>query len=94
MAMRFDPIINWGHILIASTMVVGSIGAYGVLDKRTAVLEAARVTQEITDRRQDEQVADMKRTNREDFREINNKLEKLLMFAQTQPPQQINYRQR
>lgn len=86
--MRFDPTFNPGHILTAIALAVGGFGAYGMLDKRIAVQEANQTAQVATDRRQDETIADMKRTTREDLKEINSKLDRLLMAAQSQgfPP--------
>jgi hypothetical protein len=81
-AMRFEPTINTGHLLTLVTLVVGIFGAYGMMDKRVAVVETTQVAQVLTDRRQDEAIADMKRTTREDLKEINSKLDRLLVVAQ------------
>lgn len=83
MAMRFDPTINLGHILTFAGFMVAGFAAYGVLDKRVAVLEEGRINQAMIDRHQDEDRAEIKRSTREDLREINGKLDKIL-FAQTQ----------
>jgi hypothetical protein len=82
--MRFDPTVNLGHILTFAGFMVSGFVAYGVMDKRVTVLEEARIAQSAIDRKQDEDRADMKRTNREDFKEINGKLDKILMAAQMQ----------
>jgi hypothetical protein len=82
MAMRFDPTINLGHVLTFAGFMVTGFAAYGVVDKRVAVLEEARVSQVQIDRRQDDVTAEMKRTNREDFRDINMKLDQLLIAVQ------------
>lgn len=82
--MRFDPTINLGHVLTFAGFMVAGFGAYGVMDKRLAIVEQGFVTQAAIDRRQDEDRAEMKRSNREDFKEINAKLDRLLMAAQTQ----------
>jgi hypothetical protein len=84
MPMRFDPTVNLGHILTFAGFMVSGFVAYGVMDKRVTVLEEARIAQSAIDRKQDEDRADMKRTNREDFKEINGKLDKILMAAQMQ----------
>lgn len=82
MAMRFDPTINLGHVLTFAGFMVTGFAAYGVVDKRVAVLEEARISQVQIDRRQDDVTAEQKRTNREDFRDINSKLDRLLVEVQ------------
>lgn len=88
MRMRFDPSFNAGNVLTAISMVVAVCGSYGMLDRRLAVQEANQAAQVATDRRQDDTISDMKRTTREDLKEINSKLDRLLMAAQSQqfPP--------
>lgn len=88
MAMRFDPTINLGHVLTFCSLIVGGSAAYGMMDKRVAVLEEAKATQVTVDRRQDADLADAKRTTREDLKEISSKLDRLLLAAQYQqfPP--------
>lgn len=85
MAVKFDPSVNLGHVLTFVGFLLTGFTAYGVMDKRVAVLEEARVSQAQLDRRQDEDRTDMKRNSREDIRQINEKLDKLLMAAQAQP---------
>lgn len=85
MAMRFDPTINLGHVLTFAGFMVAGFSAYGVIDKRVAVIEINQANQTLIDRRQDEDRAEMRRSNREDFKEINGKLDKILMAAQQQP---------
>jgi hypothetical protein len=82
MAMRFDPSINLGHVLTFAGFMVTGFAAYGVVDKRVAVLEESRVSQVQVDRRQDDAMVEQKRTNREDFRDINMKLDQLLIEVQ------------
>lgn len=82
MAMRFDPTINLGHVLTFAGFMVTGFAAYGVVDKRVAVLEEARISQVQVDRRQDDGTSEMKRTNREDFKDINYKLDRLLIEVQ------------
>lgn len=84
MAMRFDPTINLGHVLTFAGFMIAGFSAYGVLDKRVAVIEVNQSNQALIDRRQDEDRAEMRRSNREDFKEINGKLDKILMAAQGQ----------
>jgi low affinity Fe/Cu permease len=83
MTMRFDPTINLGHVLTFAGFMVSGFAAYGVMDKRVAVLEESRANQVTIDRRQDEDRAEMRRSNREDFKEINSKLDRILIAAQT-----------
>lgn len=85
MAVKFDPSVNLGHVLTFVGFLLAGFTAYGVMDKRVAVLEEARVAQVQLDRRQDEDRTDIKRNNREDIRQINEKLDKLIMAAQGQP---------
>jgi hypothetical protein len=81
MLMRFDPTINLGHVLTFAGFIVAGFGAYSALDKRVVVLEEQRFAQAAVDRRQDDERSEMKRTNREDFKEINSKLDRLLLVA-------------
>lgn len=82
--MKFDNTVSMGNVLTFIGFIVAGFGAYGAMDKRVAVLEESRINQVQIDRRQDQDSADMKRTNREDFKEINSKLDRLLVVAQGQ----------
>lgn len=82
--MRFDPTVNLGHCLTFAGFMVAGFGAYSTMDKRVAVVEVAQANQSQVDRRQDEDRAEMRRSNREDFKEINNKLDKILFATQAQ----------
>lgn len=84
MAMRFDPTINLGHVLTFAGFMICGFGAYSTVINRVVVLEEVRLHQMSVDTRQDGEISDMKRTNREDFKEINSKLDRILM-AQGQP---------
>jgi hypothetical protein len=84
MPMRFDPTINLGHCLTFAGFMVAGFGAYGALDKRVTVVETTQTSQVSIDHRQDEDRADMKRSSREDIKEINGKLDKILFAAQNQ----------
>lgn len=81
---KFDSTINTTNILT----VIGMLGAvavsYGTLDKRLAVVEDNRPAQAAIDKRQDEELSDMKRNTREDLKTINEKLDRLLLLQQQQ----------
>ena len=81
--MKFDNTITMGNVLTFIGLLGTVFGFYGVMDKRVAVIEEWRTNQVQVDRRQDQDSADMKRTNREDFKEINSKLDRLLVVAQS-----------
>lgn len=79
---RFDSTINPTHILTVLTLLAAVATSYSALDKRLAVVEDNRPAQAAIDKRQDEELSDMKRNTREDLKEINTKLDKLLLAAQ------------
>lgn len=91
MPMKFDPTVNLGHILTFVGFLVTGFAAYGTLDKRISVAEEARATQHIVDRRQDDDVIELKRNNREDIRLITEKLDKILMATLT-PQERMPHR--
>ncbi|MFZ6801918.1 hypothetical protein [Undibacterium sp. Di24W] len=76
--IKFDATINLGHVLTFLGFI-GTIGSFWQsVDKRIVVLEQARVVQSETDHRHDAERAEIKKTMREDLREINAKLDRLI----------------
>lgn len=76
--IRFDGTINLGHIItVASFVGAGAVG-WNAMDKRVTVLEEARMVQRQIDQRQDDDRADIKRTVREDMKEIIRKVDILV----------------
>lgn len=80
--VRFDGTINLGHILTALTFIGAATVAWNTMDKRVTVLEEARVVQQQIDKRQDDDRAELKRTIREDMREIVRKVDILVERGQ------------
>lgn len=79
---RFDSTINPSHILTVIALMGAVAASYSALDKRLAVVEDNRPAQAAIDRRQDDELADMKRNTREDLKSINDKLDRLLGYYQ------------
>lgn len=76
--IKFDSTINLGHILtFVGFMVAGGIG-WSTMDKRVVVLEEARTSQARVDARQDAAIDENRRNDREDLKEINGKLDRLI----------------
>lgn len=76
--IRFDATINLGHVLTFFGFIATGLGMWQAMDKRVVVLEESRVVQAATDRRQDAELSDNKRTVREDLKEISAKLDRLI----------------
>lgn len=76
--IRFDGTINLGHILTFIGFLGSGAVAWNAMDKRVVVLEEARVVQALTDRRQDEDRVEMRKQSKEDSKEINAKLDRLI----------------
>lgn len=75
---RFDPTINLGHILTFIGFLITCAMMYTSIDKRVVVLEEARITQAVVDRRQEEALSESRKTVREDLRSIDTKLDRLI----------------
>lgn len=75
--MKFDPTVNLGHILTFVTLVAAGFGAWSALDKRVLVLEAARQTQSLVDKHQDQRQGDQLGTIKETLSDIRASIEKL-----------------
>lgn len=76
--IRFDGTINLGHLLTVVTFIGAGVVGWNAMDKRVTVLEEARFMQKQIDQRQDEERAEMKRTMREDIKEIVRKVDILI----------------
>lgn len=76
--IRFDATINLGHVLTFFGFIATGLGMWQAMDKRVVVLEESRVVQAATDRRQDAELSDNKKTVREDLKEISAKLDRLI----------------
>ena len=79
--IRFDSTINLGHILTFIGFIVAGFVAWSTVDKRVVVLEEARTMQVRVDARQDAAIEENKRIDREDLKEINSKLDRLIERA-------------
>lgn len=75
---RLDPTVNLGHVLTFVGFIVSGITIWHVMDKRVIILEEARITQSVIDKRQDEGISANTKMMREDLREINNKLDRVI----------------
>lgn len=76
--IKFDGTINLGHVLTTVGFVATIISTWQMMDKRVVVLEEARIVQASTDHRQDNELADNKKTVREDLKDISTKLDRLI----------------
>lgn len=76
--IKFDATVNLGHVLTFLGFIVTIASTWQAMDKRVVVLEEARVVQSATDHRQDGELAENKKTIREDMKEINAKLDRLI----------------
>jgi|GEM_PF-2264092 len=69
---------NIGHLLTLISLIVSGVAMWQAMDKRVLVLEEARAAQRVIDTRQDNEIVENKKTVREDLKEINNKLDRLI----------------
>ena len=76
--IRFDGTINLGHVLTMLTFIGAGVIGWNAMDKRITVLEEARMVQQQIDKRQDEDRSEMKKTVREDMKEIIRKVDILV----------------
>jgi precorrin isomerase len=76
--IRFDGTINLGHVLTMVTFIAAGAVGWNAMDKRITVLEEARMVQQQIDKRQDEDRGEMKKTVREDMKEIIRKVDILV----------------
>lgn len=83
--VRFDGTINLGHILTFLGFLISGIIAWNTMDKRVVILEEARITQTAVDKRQDDDRASLKLQVREDYKDISNKLDRVLDLTLYKP---------
>lgn len=76
--IKFDATINLGHILTFIGFIGTGVAMWQTMDKRVVVLEEARAFQTSTDKRQDTALDETKKIVREDLKEINSKLDRLI----------------
>jgi hypothetical protein len=74
----FDATINLGHILTFIGFLISGTMMYMSVINRVVVLEEARTVQVQTDHRQDVSIDEGKKIVREDLREINSKLDRII----------------
>lgn len=76
--IRFDPTVNFGHLLtFVGFMVTGSL-AWMTMNTRVTVLEEARRSQMRVDARQDASIESNQKVVREDLNMISQKLDRLI----------------
>lgn len=75
--VRFDPTINLGHILTFVGFILSGFLAFQHLDKRVAVLEEDRKTQELIHDYQDKKLLDLNQSIQQSLQEIKKSIEKL-----------------
>lgn len=86
---HLDKTVSLGHVLTTVIIALSLVAGYAQMSARMAVLENQQ--QEISDRilrllesqrgvdkRQDEEIVQLRRDNREDLQAINNKLDRLI----------------
>lgn len=76
--VKFDATINLGHVLTFLGFIVTGVAMWQTMDKRVTILEETRALQTVIDRKQDTELTDTKKTVREDLKEINAKLDRLI----------------
>lgn len=75
---KFDPTINLGQILTIFGFVGSGFIAYNQIDKRISILEDVTKRQVQVDIRQDSEMKDNKMMVRDDLRDINSKLDRII----------------
>jgi hypothetical protein len=76
--VRFDGTINLGHLLTFIGFGISAAVGWTTMDKRVVVLEQASVYQQSIDKKQDEEQIALKAQVREDYKDIANKLDRVL----------------
>lgn len=77
MGLKFDPTINYGHVLSMILLLASVFGVYATLDKRVVVLEVAKTANEL---RASELQAEQKEAIREirsDVKEVQRSLNEI-----------------
>lgn len=78
---HLDKRINVGHLLTTVVLAVSLFSWASVLEKRLAVLEEKALQQRINDDRQDVVVHQLSVTIRDELRDMNKKLDRLVEFG-------------
>ena len=76
--IRFDPTVNFGHLLTFIGFLVTGSMAWMAMNTRVAVLEEARQMQSRIDAKQDAAIESNQKVVREDLNQINQKLDRLI----------------
>lgn len=76
--IKFDPTVNFGHLLTFVGFLVTGGMAWMTINTRIVVLEESRLAQIKVDQRQDAAIESNQKNVREDLKEINQKLDRLI----------------
>lgn len=76
--VRWDPTVNLGHILTFAGFIVTILVSWSTLDKRVALLEAARVDQQQRDAGQDQSTKETIQAINAHLGKIDDKLDRLV----------------
>jgi hypothetical protein len=76
--IRFEPIISLGHVLTVTGMLLGGATAWNAMDKRIAMLEEAKKTQELRDGSQDQRANDRYVELKDTMTEVKRGVEKIV----------------
>lgn len=76
--LKFDPTINLGQVLTIIGFVGTGFITYNQIDKRISILEESTKHQMAVDNRQDSEMKESKSIVRDDLRDINNKLDRII----------------
>lgn len=80
--LRFNPEINAGHVLTFISLVIAGFVTWGVMDRRVAVLEENRKTQEVIDARQDQATRELRERTERGQEKLEAKLDRIIDLMQ------------
>lgn len=80
--IKFDPTINLGHILTFAGFITTIFVTYNQVDKRITVLEESTKSIQAASHRQSDDFKEVKNNFREDLRDINKKLDSIIMTVE------------
>lgn len=79
---QFDKTISITHMITTASAIAALVGFGMNLNNRLSLIEQAmsniNIQQKLTDERQDTTVTELRRQTREDMRNINDKLDRIL----------------
>lgn len=78
---RFDPTVNLGHLITFGGILATGVVMWTDMDKRVTLLDVAAVAQTKTDQRQDNEIAEVRRTAHEEVRIVADKLDRHIETA-------------